>query len=446
MTAVLFLPDTVKELLRRLEQAGFEAWAVGGCVRDTLLQKKPQDYDICTAAKPEQIKQVFAGYQTVDTGIRHGTVSVITKTGKIEITTYRGESGYSDGRHPDSVRFLLDIKEDLARRDFTINAMAYHPDRGICDPFGGMEDLQRGCIRCVGEAKQRFSEDALRILRALRFSSQLGFTLEKHTAAALEAEKKKLKLVSAERITEELCKLLLGNYAEQVLNRYAKVLLPIFPEIRSCIGFCQYSCYHHLDVWQHIAASVGAAKPVLAVRLALFFHDIGKPKCFTRDEKGIGHFYGHPQISRKMAEAMCARLRLPAQLEEQVLLLVKQHDRPIELTERSIKRLLMRYGEDTFFLLLEVKRGDAAAHHPSIVADRLHQLDEIKKMAHQILDTEPCLSLRSLAVHGEDLKQIGIEPSPKMGQVLQKLLELVVDGQLENKRESLLQAARNLDL
>lgn len=440
------LPGFVKRLIGKLEQAGFEAWAVGGCVRDALLQKKPEDYDVCTNARPDEIKAALAGLRILDTGLPHGTLTVLTAEAPVEVTAYRAESGYRDGRHPDKVDFIDEITGDLARRDFTVNAMAYHPQRGLKDPFYGRQDLRAGIIRCVGDPEKRLHEDGLRIMRALRFSSQLDFCIEKKTAAALLAEKHRLAVVSSERLSVELCKLLTGAGAGRVLAQWPQVLGVFLPDLLPAVNFLQHSRYHHLDVWGHTAAAVNAAAPVLAVRLALLFHDIGKPDTFMRGEDGAGHFYGHAEKSAELAAKAFERLCLPSKLKREVISLVRLHDRPIESTERAVRRALSKYGEDFFFLLLEVKKGDGAAHAPHAAAQRLQELARLEELARGILREKQCFTLKDMAVGGDDLIQAGFIPGMKMGRILQALLEQVVDGTLKNDRESLLRAARGLDL
>ncbi|MDO5602765.1 MAG: HD domain-containing protein [Oscillospiraceae bacterium] len=440
------LPGAVVKLIEKLEQAGFEAWAVGGCVRDFLLKKRAQDYDVCTSAKPEEIKRAFAGAAVLETGIAHGTVTVLLDGMAVEVTTYRAEDGYSDGRRPDRVCFLQDITQDLARRDFTINAMAYHPSRGLKDPFGGRHDLEQGVLRCVGDPQARFQEDGLRLLRALRFASQLDLQIEPATQAALLAKKERLFAVSAERTAAELLKLLTGPGAGRVLEQWPQVLGAALPEILPALDFCQHSRYHHLDVWRHTAAAVDAAVPAANVRLALLFHDLGKPAVFTRGEDGAGHFYGHAEKSAELAEQVLTRLRLPAKLQKETVLLVRLHDRPIEPSERAVRRALYRYKDVFFFSLLEVKWGDAAAHAPVFAGARMRELIRLREQAERILAEKPCFTRKELAIDGDDLRRAGIEPGPEMGRILNLLLEKVADGSLKNERETLLKAVPSLDL
>ncbi|RHV71868.1 hypothetical protein DXB06_12980 [Butyricicoccus sp. OF13-6] len=309
------LPEHAAHAIRRLERAGFEAWAVGGCVRDSLRGVEPHDWDLCTSASPAQMQAVFADARVLTTGLRHGTLTVLTDGGPLEITTYRTESGYSDGRHPDGVRFVTDIREDLARRDFTVGAMAWHPERGLCDPFGGQTDLKNGVLRAVGDADTRFQEDALRILRGLRFASKLGFAIEPETAAAMRRQVHRLDCIAAERIREELTGLLCGRYVQRTLMAYADLITSALPELAPMQG-CQQQNPHHLyDVWEHTVRAVGQvpAEPVL--RWAMLLHDSGKPACKTVDEQGIGHFRGHPRRALRCRASSCrgcgSRARTP---------------------------------------------------------------------------------------------------------------------------------------
>ena len=303
------LPAHAARAIEQLEGAGFETWAVGGCVRDSLRGAAPHDWDLCTAARPEQMKAVFAGERVLETGLKHGTLTLLTDGGPLEITTFRADGGYSDGRHPDAVRFVGSVEDDLARRDFTVGAMAWHPARGLCDPYGGLDDLQDGILRAVGDPDARFTEDGLRILRAVRFASQLGFAVEPQTAAAMRRQLARLDCVAAERVREELTRTLCGRFVQRALLSYRDVLAAVLPELVPMFDCAQQNPHHLYDVWEHSVRAVGQVPAVPALRWAMLLHDCGKPACKTIDEKGVGHFYGHPKVSREIAERIVQRLR-----------------------------------------------------------------------------------------------------------------------------------------
>ena len=434
------LPEHAAHAIRRLERAGFEAWAVGGCVRDSLRGVEPHDWDLCTSASPAQMQAAFADARVLTTGLRHGTLTVLTDGGPLEITTYRTEGGYSDGRHPDGVRFVTDIREDLARRDFTVGAMAWHPERGLCDPFGGQTDLKNGVLRAVGDADTRFQEDALRILRGLRFASKLGFAIEPETAAAMRRQVHRLDCIAAERIREELTGLLCGRYVQRTLMAYADLITSALPELAPMLG-CQQQNPHHLyDVWEHTVRAVGQvpAEPVL--RWAMLLHDCGKPACKTIDERGIGHFYGHHRPGAEIAEAVCRRLRFDTAAARQICTLVRYHDRPISLTEQDVRRAMNRLGVETLRRLCAVKRADNLAQHPDY-RGRQREIDEGEAIMNRLLAQDACFSLQQLAVNGRDMMALGLR-GPDIGQMLQMLLEAVMDGEADNDRAALLALAK----
>ena len=435
------LPHDVVLLIRELEAAGFEAWAVGGCVRDSLLGLIPHDWDICTNARPEQTLSVFSGRRVIETGIRHGTVTVMLERVPYEVTTYRTDGNYSDSRRPDSVAFVFSLREDLSRRDFTINAMAFHPQKGLYDGFGGAEDLKHKIIRCVGDPSARFSEDALRIMRALRFAATFGFILEEKTAQALMDLKERLRLIAPERIREELMRLISGAGAADILREYAPVVYIVLPELAPMHNHAQLSSYHHLDIWEHTLQAMMAVPPEPILRLAMLLHDAGKPACFSRDEKGVGHFYGHPQASFKLAGEIMVRLRFDNQTRQTVEELVLFHDATIPAKEKNVLRWLSRIGETRLRQLITVKRADAVAQHPGKRESKLRQLDALEACLDVVLQKRLPYRLKDLAVTGNDLADIGIPKNPQMGQVLQALLLKVMDGKLQNEKETLLAAA-----
>jgi tRNA nucleotidyltransferase (CCA-adding enzyme) len=397
----------------------------------------PKDYDITTSALPEETKAVFREYRVIETGIQHGTVTVMMEGMPLEITTYRTEGTYSDNRHPDSVSFTTSLREDVARRDFTMNAIAYSPTRGLIDHFGGEADIRAGIIRCVGDPDTRFREDALRMMRGIRFASVLGFRMEDDTAAAIRGNKERIPTVSAERIRVELTKLLCGVNVKNVLMDWWDVLGVVIPEILPMHNFDQKTPYHIYDVWEHTAVAVSETPPVTHLRLSAFLHDIGKPSSFFTDEKGIGHFYGHPAVSAEMAEEILARLKYDNVTRCRVITLVKEHDRIIEPTETAVKRALSRLTPEVFFNLLAIKRADNLAQSPNY-RDRLETYDAIEAMAQDILEKNECISVAALAVNGSDLIALGMKPGKEIGEMLSHLLEQVIRGKLENEQEELL--------
>ena len=435
------LPSPVGRAIERLNTAGYDAYAVGGCIRDSLMGRTPDDWDITTSAMPEQTKMVFNGVPVIETGIQHGTVTVVLDGQPLEITTYRIDGSYSDSRHPDEVRFTKSLREDLARRDFTVNALAYHPDIGVVDCFNGVKDLQHKTIRCVGEPDKRFTEDALRVMRGIRFASQLFFSLESETEASLRKHAPLLQNIAAERLQAELIKLLCGEQAQNVLLRFPDVLGQIIPELLPMVGFSQQTPYHIYDVYEHTARAVAAIESEPVLRLTMLLHDIGKPSRFTVDEKGQGHFKGHGAVSVQMCEKILSRLRFDKKTAERVLVLVKYHDVDLSPRKALIKRWLNRLTPEGFEQLMLVKLADNAAQNP--VYDRSDSYREMMRMARGILDREECFSLSSLAVNGDDLIEMGIPPGKNLGGMLQFLLQAVIDEQCENNREQLLEFCIN---
>ena len=431
------LPAQVKTILERLEENGFAAYAVGGCVRDTLLCRVPTDWDVTTAARPEQVQALFPE-QSIPTGLRHGTVTVRQDGLSVEVTTFRTDGSYSDHRRPDSVRFSQSLEEDLCRRDLTVNAMAMDARGGIIDLHGGRDDLRRGILRCVGEPVRRVDEDALRILRTLRFASVLGFRIEDETAAALHRCAPLLADIAPERLLAEMDRLLCGTGVLPVLLAYPDVLGAFLPELLPCVGFDQRNRHHIYDVWAHTAHSVAAIPPEAVLRWVMLLHDVGKPSCFTVDAQGVGHFYGHPTVSAALAENVCRRLRMDKRTAAEVVTLVRWHDRDIPRTEKAIARAVHQLGEDTFRRLLAVKRADNLAQHPDY-RGRLGEIDRAEDILNGLLAARACFSLGDLAVNGRDMLALGLR-GPAVGQMLDFLLEQVLDGALPNERDALLRA------
>lgn len=439
------IPQGPDEILNRLTAAGFQAYAVGGCVRDSLLGTVPGDWDICTSALPEETEACFSDLRVVETGLKHGTVTAIFQGVPYEITTFRSDGNYLDHRRPQQVNFVRTLKEDLLRRDFTINAMAVGLDEEIQDPFGGRQDLTDGIIRCVGDPDTRFTEDALRILRGLRFASRLGFSIAPETAAAMERNKNLLSYVSGERIYKELTGILIGTYAQSVLEQYGGVLAAVLPEIQPSMGFLQRNPFHNRDVWQHTLEALGKSRPDPIVRWALLLHDLGKPDCFTLDDRGIGHFYGHPQRSMELAEQILDRFHGDKKTRDTICLLVRDHDREAPATIKNARRWIARYGRDNVRLLLEVKRCDCLAHvdTPKTRA-RYNNLMEMTRLIRECLETERCFSVRDLPVKGGDVMALGVPAGPQVGRILEGLLDDVLDGACPPEREALLERLKQL--
>lgn len=439
------IPQGPNEILNRLTAAGFQAYAVGGCVRDSLLGTVPGDWDICTSALPEETEACFSDLRVVETGLKHGTVTVIFQGVPYEITTFRSDGNYFDHRRPQQVNFVRTLKEDLLRRDFTINAMAVGLDGEIQDPFGGRQDLTDGIIRCVGDPDTRFTEDALRILRGLRFASRLGFSIAPETAVAMERNKNLLSYVSGERIYKELTGILIGTYAQSVLEQYGGVLAAVLPEIQPSMGFLQRNPFHNRDVWQHTLEALGKSRPDPIVRWALLLHDLGKPDCFTLDDRGIGHFYGHPQRSMELAEQILDRFHGDKKTRDTICLLVRDHDREAPATIKNARRWIARYGRDNVRLLLEVKRCDCLAHvdTPKTRA-RYNNLMEMTRLIQECLETEQCFSVRDLPVKGGDVMALGVPAGPQVGRILERLLDDVLDGVCPPEREALLERLKQV--
>lgn len=434
------LPSYVRTALQTLEEAGFEARLVGGCVRDTLLGAVPHDFDICTSALPEETKACFPAHTLVLSGEKHGTVGVVFGNEVVEITTYRRELGYTDGRHPNSVTFVPSLTEDLRRRDFTINAMAMDLQGTLYDPFGGQADLERKRIRAVGEPEERFREDALRILRGLRFASRLGFSIDPATGAAMEECSSLLHHISGERVYAELQGLLMGEYVEEVLGGYGLVLSGAIPEIAPCIGFSHENQYHIYDVWGHTARAVALSKREFAVRLALLLHDLGKPQAY-RYVNGRGKFTGHPAISRQAAEKILERLHPDRATYRQVLFLVEHHDDVPPQTPEELGRFLLTYGEQPLLQLFAVMEGDALAHSEYGKASKLAVLEPAQRLYATCKKRGCALSLEGLAVSGKDLLQLGMKPGAQLKAALEHLFLLQLSGACENSKEALIRIA-----
>ena len=437
------LPNEVIYIIKTLESHGFDAYTVGGCVRDCVMGKIPTDWDICTVATPEQTIQSFEKHRIIKTGLKHGTITLLLDENSYEITTFRKDGKYKDNRRPEEVLFISGIEEDLKRRDFTINALAYHPDKGIIDCFGGIKDIENKKIRCVGNAENRFDEDALRIMRALRFSATLDFEIHDDTSKAIIDKRDLLKNIAVERIATELNKLLIGKNMQTVLLKYSAVLAVIIPEISDMIGFEQHSPNHYLDVWGHTVKSISYAPADTILRLTMLFHDMAKPKCFTFSD-GKGHFYGHPKQSAEMAETILLRLKYDNSTIQTVSQLVTYHDTEIISEEKYVKRMLRKLGEENLRRLIDAKKADALAHAEEIVASKLKKLEEILDLTNKVIKDKQCFSLKDLLVTGNDLLSLGVSGGKEVGEMLAQLLNMVIDGELENSQSTLLQKAQEL--
>ena len=435
------IPNYAAQVLSALEAEGFTAWCVGGCVRDSLLGRAPQDWDVTTAARPEQVLSVF-GDRAVPTGLPHGTVTVKTAGGAVEVTTFRRDGTYRDHRRPQSVVFTDSLEEDLRRRDFTVNAMALNLRGELADPLGGQRDLERKLLRCVGEPDRRFREDALRILRGVRFAAALGFALEPETDRSLRANRALLAEIAPERIWAELKGLLTAPAAAEALRAYPEIIGVFWSEVLEMVGFPQRNRHHCYDVWEHTLHALEAVPPELELRLTMLLHDIGKPGCCTIDETGCGHFKGHPARSAAMAEEMLRRLRADNATRETVVRLVAWHDRNIPRTQPGVAESLRQLGERDLRRLLRIKRADNLAQDPAYRAMQ-GEIEKAEKILDQLLTEGACVSLDQLAVRGGDLVELGFS-GPAVGETLEVLLEAVIQEQVPNDRTALLEYARRM--
>lgn len=441
-TTMIQLPEKVKYIIDTIMGAGYEAYAVGGCIRDSLLLKEPNDWDITTSASPLKVKELFR--RTMDTGIRHGTVTVMLDKEGFEVTTYRIDGEYGDGRHPDEVTFTKSLIEDLKRRDFTINAMAYNEKDGLVDAFDGLEDIRQGVIRCVGSPHQRFSEDALRIMRAVRFSAQLGYRIEEKTKEAICELAPSLKKISAERIQTELVKLVISPHPDYLRIAYETgITAVILPEFDLCMRTEQVNPHHCYSVGEHTLEAMKAVRGEKTLRLSVLFHDMGKPSCLSVDKDGIYHFHGHPAVSEEIAGNILHRLKFDNDTVYMVKKLVRYHDLDIEPNDKYVRRAVRKTGEDIFPLLLEVKKADMLAQSGYMRDKKEQNLKEVYEIYQKILEEKQCVSLKTLAVNGRDLIcQAGMEPGKELGEVLNYLLDRVIEEPSRNNREYLLKAAK----
>lgn len=435
------LSAEASEIINILEQSGYEAYAVGGCVRDSIIGIIPNDWDICTSALPQKVIELFSAYKVIQTGIKHGTVTVLVNGVNIEVTTYRIEEEYEDNRRPSCVSFVGSLKEDLARRDFTMNALAYNPNTGLVDYFGGVSDIEKKIIKCVGEPAERMEEDALRLLRALRFASRFGFAIEGDLSNCIHRLKYLLLNISSERIQNEFNGILLGQNAYVILDEYKDVINKFIPEIEYMFGFEQNNPYHYLDVWHHTIESVQVASHDLVIKLTMFFHDIGKPATYSMDENGGSHFYRHAAKSVEVTETVLNRLKYSNKIISDVLVLIKYHD--IKLTEKSLLNWMNKLGERRIDLLLQVMTADIKAQSPRFFDERMEQLEELKELYDEIIVNNRCYKISDLDIDGQDLIDMGFSEGRLIGEILEKLLELVMDGEVRNVRNSLITYIHN---
>ena len=437
----LFLPPWVLDCINALNLAGYSAWAVGGCVRDACLGRTPHDYDLCTAALPELTQQVFQDRKLVLAGVKHGTVGVVTEGGLVEITTFRSEGGYRDNRHPDWVRFVPTIGEDLSRRDFTINAMAYSPAEGFSDPFGGREDLKNGILRAVGNPCRRFEEDALRILRGVRFCVRFQLEVEEETKNAMIEKAGLISHLARERVFEELCRLLPLVTAEDLIA-FAPILTAAIPKLGPMVGFDQRNPHHAYDLYTHTALVTQNVPADLTLRWAALLHDVGKPDTFTLDEGGQGHFYGHDREGAALADQILRELKSPTALREQGVTLVAQHMNLLPEDRKLLRRRISRLGWDLTEKLLYLQRADRCSNGTGS-RDDLKVFQNVKQLMDALKEEDSCLKLRDLSINGNDLIALGYQ-GKAIGQCLNTLLFKVLDEQLPNDRQMLLKAAGDL--
>lgn len=439
----IVLPQDVIKIIEQLESCGHEAYAVGGCVRDSILGKEPADWDITTSASPEEVKALFT--HTIDTGIAHGTVTIMCGKCGYEVTTYRIDGEYKDGRHPESVAFTNLLSEDLRRRDFTINAMAYNQTEGLVDLFGGMQDLQDGVIRCVGEATERFSEDALRMLRAVRFAAQLGFSIDKATYDAICALAPTIARVSMERIMVELVKLLTSAHPEEMRTVYACGLTGIFlPEFDAMMETPQHTVHHQYSVGEHTIHALMAVPADRVLRLTMLFHDVAKPVCRTTDEAGNDHFYGHPEIGAEMTGQILRRLKFDNDTIRSVKRLVRFHDMRPVLQEKNVRRSIVKMGLESFPEIFAVKRADTLAQSMYMRQQKLDAIDQFEALYDRIMEKQVCVQKKDLALNGKDLLELGVPQGKKVGEILDLLFAQVIEEPAKNTREELLAEAKRL--
>lgn len=435
------IPIQAEKAIEILESNDYEAYAVGGCIRDSILGKEPADWDICTNCTPDSIKEIFSDYKVIETGLKHGTVTVVIENMHLEITTYRRDLSYTDHRHPEEVEYVTNLNDDLSRRDFTINSLAYNKRTGLIDKFGGLNDIKNKIIRCVGNSSVRFEEDALRILRAIRFSSTLGFSVEPKTKKSVFEKTQLLKFVSSERIRDELLKLLVGENVLNVLLEYKNVIFYIIPELRPCDLTHQNTPHHCYNVYEHIAHSVANINPLPHLRMVMLLHDIGKPQTLTTDEYGVSHFKTHPDLSRKMAEVILKRLRFSKNDTKYICDLISQHDNRFPASEKSVKKFLSKFGEYFFEDYVKIRLADIFAQSDYMRDEKLNIIMNVKIIGEKVISSNSPITLKDLNINGNDLLKIGFS-GIQIGEMLNELLYLVMEDKLSNQRNELIAFAK----
>ena len=435
-------PDYILKAIDILKYNGHSAYAVGGCVRDSVMGRTPNDWDMTTSATPDEMKRAFDGYRIIPTGIKHGTLTVMIDSHPVEITTMRIDGSYSDSRHPESVSFTKKIEEDLSRRDFTVNAMAYSPETGLVDPFGGRLDAERKIIRCVGNPDKRFHEDALRILRAIRFASVLGLGIEEETAASIIKNRCLLNDISKERIRAELIKLLCGQNVEKVLLEFKQVIFEIIPELQATDGFLQHTPYHIYDVWTHIAKVTSSIESTSDLRVAALLHDIEKPSMFRLDEKGVGHFKGHTQKGAQTAEEILRRLRFSNAEIKHIATIIYLHDERPDGNRHHLAKLCAKFGIDNVDDTMKLIIADAHGKNPSVIEKEIQAVENAQKQISEMRAENACLSIHALDINGNDIMALGIDRT-QIKDTLDYLLDSVIDEKTENKKAALEKAAVN---
>lgn len=434
------IPSGAKQIINTLNDSGFEAYVVGGCVRDSILGMSPKDWDICTSATPDEMKACLE-FRTIDTGLKHGTITVVIDNDTYEVTTFRKDGDYSDNRHPDSVEFVLSLEEDLARRDFTINAMAYNETVGLIDKFGGLNDLNHKIISCVGNPDDRFNEDALRIMRAMRFASTYEFSIQKETAQSIHSNKDMLLNIANERIQTELVRMLCGDGILNILLNFNDVITTIIPEMKPCVGFDQKNRFHQYTIYEHIAHAVSNYTGMdTSVNVALLLHDIGKPQCYSEDENG-GHFHGHSVPSHEITEAVLDRLRFDNKTKREVSELVLFHDSYIDPTPKSVKKWLNKIGEERFRQLIQVKRADISAHKQGTFEARIIWCNSLLSILENVIKEKDCFTIKDLNIDGFAIMALGVSQGKIVGDILNHLLDKVINGEIKNDISDLIDEA-----
>lgn len=440
------IPDYAEYIINKLINNGYEAYIVGGCVRDAILDKIPNDWDITTNCMPEKVMQIFKDNTIIPTGLKHGTVTILVNNIPVEVTTFRVDGKYSDNRHPDNVKYTNSIVDDLSRRDFTINAMAYNNKEGLVDPFKGLDDISNKVIRCVGHPFDRFEEDALRMLRAIRFSAQLGFNIHKDTRFGIFIKSGLIKNVSSERKTQEVNKILLSDPLKIAVMTDLLLMPYVIPELDICDGFRQGNPYHCYTVLYHSLHATATIENSLHLRLTMLLHDIGKPRCETIDEDGIGHFYGHAEVSANMALDILKRMRYDNYTIMKVRDLILYHECEIQDNKNNVRKWLNKIGEETFRDLLKVKEADIKAQKPKYYQERHDKLERIKVILDEVIQNKDCFSKKDLAINGTNLIQLGYPEGKQIGIILDKLVELVIENPELNTKEILLEKIKDLSL